>query len=100
MTAGIRQTMQQMTGENVDTCPWRAFRDPFVGRVLAAMRFFESGQLAYHAPNPSHRLVEGIGWYHTVDNRVHGHVMDKDREERKREIGRQRDQAAMGRNRG
>ena len=35
-----------------------------------------------------------------VDNRVHGHVMDKDREERKREVSRQRDQAAMGRNRG
>jgi hypothetical protein len=97
MTAGIRQTMHQMTGMHVDVCPWRAFKDPFVGRVLAAMRFFESGQLAYHAPNPSHRLVEGIGWYHTVDNRVYGHVLDREREERKREADNHRLRAEMGR---
>lgn len=100
MTAGIRQTMQQMTGANIDTCPWRAFRDPFVGRVLAAMRFFESGQLAFHAPNPSHRLVAGIGHYHSVDNRVHGAVLDKEREDRKREADRQRALAEMGRRHG
>jgi hypothetical protein len=100
MTAGIRQTMHQLTGTHVDVCPWRAFRDPFVGRVLGAMRFFESGQLAYHAPNPSHRLVEGISWYHSVDNRVHGHMLDRDRDERKREADKQRMIAEMGRRRG
>lgn len=97
MTAGIRQTIQTVTGSPVDVCPWRAFRDPFVARVLAAFRFFESGQLSFALPDPSHRLVEGLAFYSQVDNRVHGHLMDKDREERKRDSERHRLMAEMGR---
>lgn len=97
MTAGIRQTMETMTGTPVDTCPWRAFADPFVARVLNAYRFFESGQLSFALPDPSHRLVEGLAFYHAVDNRVHGQMLDKERTERKRENERQRALAEMGR---
>lgn len=97
MTAGIRQTIQTVTGVPADTCPWRAFRDPFVARVLNAYRFFESGQLAFALPEPSHRLVEGLAFYAQVDGRVHGHLMDKEREDRKRENERQRMLAEMGR---
>jgi hypothetical protein len=97
MTAGIRNTIKTMTGTYVDTCPWRAFKEPFVSRVIDAMRFFESGQLAFKVPHPSHRLVEGIAYYHSVDNRVYGSILDRDRAERKRESERQRALAEMGR---
>lgn len=89
MTATVRQTIKTMTGTHVDVCPWRAFRDPFVGRVLDAMRFFESGQISFRVPNPSHRLVEGIAYYHTIDSRVYGAILDRDRAERKRDLDRQ-----------
>lgn len=97
MTAGIRQTIATVTGTPVDVCPWRAFTDPFVARVLHAFRFFESGQLSFALPEPSHRLVEGLAFYAQVDNRVHGYMLDKEREERKRESERQRLMVEMGR---
>lgn len=96
MTAPIRATIKTMTGSYVDGCPWSAFRDPFVARVIDAYRFFESGQLSFKEPNPSHRLVEGISFYHSVDNRVYGAFLDRDRAERKREIEHQRMMAEAG----
>lgn len=74
-------------------CPWYAFHDPFVGRVLAAHRFFESGQLAYYAPSPSHRLVEGVAYFHGVLNVLERKQFEQDQEERKRK--RASDEARM-----
>ncbi len=79
--------MHSMTGQWIDTCPWRAFLDPFVQRVLAALKFMESGQLAFLLPNPTHRLVEGISYYLGVDNQVHGMILDHEREERRKKAG-------------
>ena len=76
MTDGIRQVMQDWTGYPVDTCPWRAFHDPFVHRVIDAIGFNENGNMAFAIPDPTNRLVEGIRWYMTVDNRVQGRMHD------------------------
>lgn len=86
MTEPIRKTMESMTGYDVATCPWRAFRDPFVQRVMSAMRFFESGQLAFGVSNPSYKLVQGVGFYRTVDGRMQGKQMELERDKHRREL--------------
>ena len=82
MTAGIRSTIRTMTGDEAMSCPWRAFQDPFVHRVLDGVSL--GGELAFALPDPSHRLVEGIKYYRRVDNRVAGRFMDLERAERER----------------
>jgi len=62
-TNGIRETVREWTGETIDTCPWRAFFDPFVARVLDAYAWKEDGNLAFAIPSPSYRLVQGIQAY-------------------------------------
>lgn len=85
MTEGVRQTMESMTGYDVGTCPWRAFSDPFVQRVRAAYPFFGSGQLDVKVPNASYKLVEGIGFYHLVHNRMQAKQFELDRDKHRRE---------------
>lgn len=70
MTAPIQKTIRSMTGHEALTCPWRAFRDPFVRDVLNAVPFFENGNLAAGVPEPSHRLMEGIVFFQQTYNRV------------------------------
>ncbi len=89
-TRGVRLAVYEWTGEASASCAWRAFRDPFVARVLDAYRWFESGQVATFAPRASHRLVEGIGFYHRALNICQGKHMDLDREEAKKSRGRDR----------
>lgn len=74
-----------MTGTKADTCPWSAFSQPIVRSVMDALPFFESGQLAFALPHPSHRLVEALTFYTSVDNRMQGKQMDREREKRERE---------------
>lgn len=77
--------MKDLTGgAELSQCPWLALSDPFVARVRAAMPFFESGQLGFGVPNPSHRLVDGISHFYTVSNRVYARQMEIDRAERQR----------------
>lgn len=71
--------MLEMTGQEIETCPWRAFQDPFVARVVRAYRFHESGQLAFVEPDPSHKLVEGIAMYAAIDNRVNSKQLEMQR---------------------
>ena len=85
MTAPIRKTVAEMTGQPCRTCPWSALRDPFVHRVLAAMTFFESGQLAFALPAPSHRLVSGISFYHSTSNRMFAKQQELADQQRARE---------------
>ena len=84
MTNGVLSAIEDYTGHRPVSCPWRAFFDPFVQRVLKAYRFFESGQLAWSTPRASHRLVEGVGFYHGVDNAVWSKQLRQDDEQRKR----------------
>jgi hypothetical protein len=69
-TDGIRKTVEEWTGEYIETCPWRAFFDPFVGRVLDAHAWVESGNLGVAAPDPSYRLVEGLKSYRMFLNAI------------------------------
>jgi len=85
MTDRIFASIQELTGTQfVSGCPWRALRDPFVQRVIYAMPFFESGQLAFALPQPSARLVAGIRHYHHVTNRVWSKQMELEKQERAR----------------
>lgn len=85
MTQGIRSAIEGMTGTRVDTCPWSAFGDPLVWRVQNALPYFESGQLGFALPDPSHRLVEALTFYESVSNRMQGKQMDREREKRQRD---------------
>lgn len=100
MTHQIRAAMESMTGTRVDTCPWSAFNHEIVWRVQSALPYFESGQLAFVLPDPSHRLVEALTFWTGVDNRVHGKQLDKEREKRKSEMDRARSDAQSGGRRG
>lgn len=84
MTDPIRRTVQEYTGTELMGCPWRAFADPFVSRVLSAMSFFESGQLAFAVPQPSHRLVAGIHFYQSVSSNIYAKQLELERLERER----------------
>lgn len=84
-TNGILKFAEQWTGDRPLSCPWDAFRDPFVARVTNAYRYFESGQLEFVEPHPSHRLVEGVSHYHYVNNRITHLKWERDKEARARE---------------
>lgn len=84
LTDGILNTVEQWTGVRPLACPWRAFFDPFVARVMHAYRFFESGQLSWAHPTPSSRLVAGVEHYHGAVTACHGHRAKLDAEARRR----------------
>lgn len=83
MTDGILATVKGWTGEPPAAgCPWYAFHDPFVGRVLAAHSFFDKGQLATYAPSASHRLIEGVAFYHRVSEKAYASRLELEHERR------------------
>jgi len=82
-TQGVLNTVKQWTGEaQVTGCPWNAFRDPFVHRVLNAYRYHESGGLDWVEPSASHRLVEGVTYYAAVANQCAATEMELERKKR------------------
>jgi hypothetical protein len=83
MTEAIRAVVQEMTGVEPVSCPWRAFSLPLVTDVLKAFQFFESGNLGVALPEPSHKLVEALGFWSQVNNRVQAKQMELERAERK-----------------
>jgi hypothetical protein len=86
MTEAIRAVIQEMTGVEPVSCPWRAFSYPLVTDVLKAFQFFESGNLGVALPEPSHKLVEALGWWSQVNNRVQSKQMEMDRKERHQSV--------------
>ncbi len=84
MTNGIREVVQRMTGDVIPSCPWRPLSKPFVGRVIELINAKEDGNMAFVAPSPSHRLVQGVQHYMAVDNQVHGLLLDNERAIRER----------------
>lgn len=82
-TEGVMSTIGDWTGgERPVSCPWRAFRDPFVQRVMSVASL-QPGEVSWYAPNPSHRLVEGLAHYRRVGNLVESKVIAAEREQRK-----------------
>ncbi len=82
MTDGILSTAEAWTGDRPLSCPWAAFFDPFVARVVKAHRMIE--QIAWLHPNPSHRFVEGVAHYDGALKRCESTRMQKEAEERRR----------------
>jgi hypothetical protein len=83
-TEGVRDTVFQWTGSLQHGCPWHAFHDPFVARVLDVYPWFESGQVATKAPQASHRLIQGLAHYHGALSMCRSKRMDLEAEQRKK----------------
>lgn len=87
MTQGIRQTIAEMTGQDVGTCPWRAFQDPFVQRVISVVKWTggeDGGSLHELYSEPSNKLVQGYALYRAIDARMRGKQLDLEREKSRR----------------
>lgn len=95
-TEAKRQAMIDMTGVSISGCPWRSFRTPIVAEVLSAMRFEENGNLAVYLPSPSHKLLEGIGFWKQAYNRVSSKQFELEREQRKKDAAVQQPQHTQG----
>lgn len=58
------------------TCPWRPFTapgDPYVARIINAHYWFELHQFEAVEPDASHRVVEGVAFYHRALKAVEFH---------------------------
>lgn len=87
VTDGILRTCREWTGDEPIGCPWSAYRDPFVGRVLTAFRAYKEGQLRTLVPHPSYRLVQGVMHYDYVNERATATRLELKRLERERAGG-------------
>ena len=81
MTDGILNTIGDWTGTAAITCPWRAFFDPFVRRVLDAYRLFVEHQIHWAHPNPSAKLVAGVVHYDAAVKGCEAKRMELQRDE-------------------
>jgi len=78
--------IEKASGARPDTCPWQAFRDPFVAAVLRASRWKRDRQLAMlTGPHAPAALARGIEIYETALNATKSHDLREEAEERKRE---------------
>lgn len=84
-TDGIIKVVRAWTGDEPVGCPWFAFRDPFVARVLRVYQDYEGGQLLAVEPEPSRRLIEGLQHYRYVSNRYTAMRFEADKNERERQ---------------
>jgi hypothetical protein len=81
MTAGVLSTIEEWTGYAPLSCPWRAFFDPLVKRVMAAWGPYKRGQLAMWEPFASHRLMEAISFFDSMDVTVSNRHRKLEREQ-------------------
>lgn len=87
-TDGILDTVKAWTGDRPMACPWDAFRDPFVSRVIDVWPFYDKGQLLTAVPQPSFRLLAGVRHYAYVSSRVDMKKFEQDKERREQEARR------------
>lgn len=86
MTQGTLNAIGSMTlTEQPSGCPWSAFFDPFVRRVQEAHVFMEKSGMGWAHPDPSNRLVDGVGFYHRTLETIHGKQFEEDRKRREME---------------
>lgn len=76
---------EELAGRRPKACPWNAFRDPFVGRVLTAYRWFKEGQFATRFPRPSHRLILALDYYAQTLDQVDAQREAERRKQQERE---------------
>jgi len=82
MVDAARSQIRDFAGHETVSCPWRAFTSWLVRDVLQGMRYFESGNLHLAFPQPSHRLVEGIGFWSATMNRIQSKQLELDKKNR------------------
>lgn len=85
ITNNVLKVVKNWTGLYPAGCPWRAFYDPFVRRVLDGYEWFDKGQLSTFEASPSNRLLEGITHYHRVLGSCKMKRMEQEREKHRRE---------------
>jgi len=73
----VLAAIERDTGVRPDGCPWRALRDPFVGRVVRAHRSWKNGH-----PIREARLLAGVEAYDAALNQIEAADMKADRRER------------------
>lgn len=96
-TQGVFDVVEAWTGVAPISCPWRAFYDELVRRVLNVYEAWDKGQLSIVEPSPSHRLLQGVMFYARMVNVCRGKQMEIEREQRRVEADRQRDSQRGGR---
>jgi len=96
----IFTSIEKATGTRGSACPWRAFRDPFVGEVLRAYRWFKAGQLAALWPHPPAALVRGLEVYDAALNGTQAHDIREERKRREREREQELNKQAAKKGRG
>ena len=84
MTDGVLNAIEDWTGFRPASCPWFAFHDEFVQRCIQVEQAYEHGGLQWVAPNPSHKLVQGVTFYHRVSKRVEFKQWEEDRKNEER----------------
>lgn len=97
MTQPVLNVIADWTGVQSTGCPWFAFFDPFIRRVLEAYPWFDKGQLDLFEPSASHRLVEGVACYSRMLSVVQSKKWEEERENAKREHERSMKQVRGGR---
>ena len=64
--------IRDITGTEIESCPWQAFSDPFVQEILEAVPWYEKGQLSMYWPRPLHLHIEGLSHYSRAVMQVRG----------------------------
>jgi len=90
----VLATIEEWTTTPQTSCPWRAFDSDLVRDVIESFGWFESGQIETYRPDASHRLIEGLGFYKRVTERVRGKVREQEAAERERQ--RKQEEATRG----
>ena len=80
LTEPYFQAVKNWTGDRPLTCPWRAFYDPLVRDVIDIYPYFSTGQLAMVlGPDPPTKIIEALGYYHTVLERISAKQFEAER---------------------
>lgn len=71
---GVLDTIERVTGQRPDTCPWHAFQDPLVVEVLDLYRMAASDDGVTPALllplDPPNEVWEGVSHYHEATLRL------------------------------
>lgn len=75
--------IEQLTGHRPDSCPWRAFYDPFVAKVVHVAVLAEKGLGASElGDDPPAIILDALPLYFRAYNATKAHDMDLERKQR------------------
>lgn len=88
MTDGILGAIKEWTGDDVVGCPWHAFSDPLVRRVLHIKSEIDAGIMTHDRRELSRREIDGVAHFHQAMQRISVRRMEERRKELERQGGR------------